>query len=80
MKIILQGSKRAYAFELSFCQVQIKSAADLEDEEEFDHVPVDPHGTSFAHLERRSTVEDAYGRGRPGFGFQKHYYSEKRQV
>lgn len=72
MKIILVGHKHAFAFEVKFpvsiARVQVSDSGDVCDEaalEDLNHP--DYSGTVSAHLERRSDMEDAYGKVRFGF-------------
>lgn len=81
MKIILMARKWAYAIEfrlpVTVSRVEVHSSEDLEDETvetpEEETLKYDPRSTTSSHLERRTDMEDAYGRltERPVFGFSK---------
>jgi hypothetical protein len=51
VKYILAGKKHIWSFELSFHHILNDGDDDLEDEE-FEHIPQDPHGTVYASAER----------------------------
>jgi hypothetical protein len=72
VRIIVQVFKKAWAFEMNFTRAEIRSPDDLcdEEEDEFERVPMDPHSTVMAHLERRTDMEDSFGAvGKRRFGF-----------
>lgn len=51
MRFILQGKKHVFAFEMGITHAVMEDEA--AETEEFEHAPMDPHGTSFAQIERR---------------------------
>jgi hypothetical protein len=68
MRLILEVMGRAVGFELSMLHVKMVSPEEAQEEpDEFKHAPMDPHGTLSAHIERRSDLEDAYGKQKFGF-------------
>jgi hypothetical protein len=67
MRLILEAMGRAVGFELSVLHVKMVSTEDEQPHDEFEHAPMDPHGTLSAHIERRSDLEDAYGKQKFGF-------------
>lgn len=50
MRVIVEVLGRAYVLQLA--QAKIVEPGETDDDEEFKHVPVDPHGTSGCHVER----------------------------
>lgn len=77
MNIIVGFGKHLYIFEGKVTKAAVRHAGsteqDIEDEEEvFDQVPVDPHGTNGAHMELSPSViyEGAKAR-RFGFGSEE---------
>ena len=80
MKLIIVGRKHAFAVELQFplsvARVQVTDSGDACDEicESEDMNRPDYSGTVQAHLERRTDMEDAYGKisAKVPFGFTKH--------
>lgn len=86
MKLIVQLRKNAYAFEVSCARVQIRSAEDLEDdEEELDedeeaNLRQDPSGSVYCQVERSGPDVDFANphhcdevRAKaPAFGFGRH--------
>lgn len=63
MRIIVEAFGRAWGGEFNILRVKLVSPDDAPEQEEFEHVPTDPHSTLSAHIERRSDIEDAYGHG-----------------
>jgi hypothetical protein len=69
MRLILEVMGRVVGFEASLLHVKMVSSDDQhEQEQEFEHVPMDPHGTLASQVERRSDLEDLIGQERK-FGF-----------
>jgi hypothetical protein len=74
VRVIVQVFNRAWAFEMNLTRAVIRSPDDAEqcDEEEYDRAPMDPHSTVMCHLERRSDMEDAFGKAQFGFCLPEH--------
>jgi hypothetical protein len=66
MRVIVEILGRVVGFEASLLHVKMVSTDDQQ-QDEFEHAPMDPHGTLSAHIERRSDMEDAFGKQKFGF-------------
>jgi hypothetical protein len=74
MRIIVEVFHRVWGVEISALHVRVSGGDEEESGEEVQHLGMDPHSTTSAHIERRSDIEDAYGHGhtakvKPAFGF-----------
>jgi hypothetical protein len=69
MRLILEVLGRVVGFEANILHVKMTSSEDREPEEEFKHIPQDPHGTLSSQVERRSDMEDMFGAAPRSFGF-----------
>ena len=67
MRLILEVLGRAVGFELSMLHVKMVSPEEAQEPDEFERAPMDPHSTLSAHIERRSDMEDAFGKQKFGF-------------
>lgn len=70
MRVIVEALGRAFGVELSLLHVKMVGPGDDEQHEQFEHIPMDPHGTLSSQVERRSDMEDAFGQAPKGFGFR----------
>lgn len=72
MRLIFGAGSKLFVWETSVSKVTMRlagAAADdeSEEEEDFKHVPQDPHGTNGAHLEISPDAIGAYGKRKMGF-------------
>lgn len=71
MRLIFGIGSKLLVWETSLARVTMrvagKSPDDEEEEEDFKHVPQDPHSTNGAHLELSPDAIGAYGKRRMGF-------------
>jgi hypothetical protein len=71
MRLILEILGRVVGFEANVLHVKMTSSENQPEQDEFEHAPMDPHGTLSSQVERRSDLEDMYGQERK-FGFGVH--------
>lgn len=64
MRLILEVMGRVVGFEASLLHVKMVSSSDEQEPEQLGH---DPHGTVCSQVERRSDMEDMYGKQKFGF-------------
>jgi hypothetical protein len=72
MRFIFGIGGKLFVWETSVARVTMRLAGkssedDDEGEEDFKHIPQDPHGTNGAHLEISPDAIGAYGKRRIGF-------------
>lgn len=67
MRIIIEAFGRVWGTELNLLHVKMVSSAD--EEEDVEHLGHDPHSTVCSQVERRSDMEDAFGKAPRSFGF-----------
>ena len=65
MRLILEVMGRVVGFEASLLHVKMVSSDDQE--EQVEQLGHDPHSTVSSHIERRSDLEDMYGKQKFGF-------------
>jgi len=71
MRFIFGIGSRLLVWETSMTRVTMKlasqSAEEGDEEEDFKHIPQDPHGTNGAHLEISPDAIGAFGKRKMGF-------------
>ena len=72
MRFLFGVGSRLFVWETSVAKVCMRIAGDGaepddEDEEDFKHIPQDPHSTNGAHLEISPDAIGAYGKRKMGF-------------
>lgn len=71
MRLIFGIGSKLLVWETSVAKVSMRIAGDTtepdEEEEDFKHIPQDPHSTNGAHLEISPEAIGAYGKRRMGF-------------
>lgn len=72
MRLIFGIGSKLLVWETSITRVTMrvagKSPDDSEEEEDFKHIPQDPHSTNGAHLELSPDAIGTYGKRKMGFG------------
>jgi hypothetical protein len=77
VRIIVQAFGRAWAAEFSLAQVKVRQAGEIQDDSDEDEprdeetLRYDPRSTTSCHMERRTDMEDAYGKVPFGFTSQE---------